>query len=308
MMDVTISGFYDEAADDLDGQIAECLKLGEHFICPRNMDGKSIADFTVEEFERNIKPRLDKAGISFSSIGSPIGKIAWDDDAAFEKQLGQLTALVQIAQRMGCSYIRVFAFYVSDELKEKAYPTIVRKFQKFLQIAHGSGVKLLLENEKKVFGSLPEEMLRLFTDMNTPDLALCFDASNFIQCKVDPLVAFHQLKQHISYLHIKDCSRWGVEVPFGVGEAHYPEIFAELNAMNYHGFMTLEPHLFRYALNKRRVYFVPFAAVMEKDLFKSFRLIDRAMKRSYFQMASRPEVFEWQHALVVAALKKEGVR
>ena len=81
MAKFTISGFYDEVSGDLNTQIAEIKKLGESYLCPRTVNGKSIADFTAEEFKRDIKPILDKEGIKFSSIGSPIGKVNIDDEA-----------------------------------------------------------------------------------------------------------------------------------------------------------------------------------------------------------------------------------
>lgn len=305
-MQVTLSGFTDEASDKLDEQIALVQSFKGHYLCPRSLDGKNIANYTLEEFEKDVKPRLDRADIHFSSIGSPIGKIDYDDDGGFYQQCQQLKSLVQIAQLMKTAYIRVFAFYCPDEAKEKAYPEILEKFKKFLQIAHGSGVKLLLENEKKVYGSKPEEMLRLYQDIHSPELALCFDASNYIQCGVDPLVAFDLLKDHISYVHIKDCSKWGVEVPFGYGEAHYDELFKRLREMDYHGFITLEPHLFKYAVLKPLVYFVPFAPFFCSGMFKSFRLIDKKKGVSFFKVVSRKEVFIWQHDLVVAGLEKEG--
>jgi predicted dehydrogenase/sugar phosphate isomerase/epimerase len=303
MMNVEISGFYDEASGKLDEQIALCRKLGSHYLCPRGIDGKNIADFTLEEFLKDVKPRLDDAGIRFSSIGSPIGKIPWSDEAAFAKQKAQLVQLVKIAQAMECRFIRVFAFYCPDEEKEKAFPSIVAKMKEFLQIAHGSGVKLLLEDEKKVYGSAPEEILRLYQELQSEDLALCFDASNYIQCGHDALQAFELLKDHISYIHLKDCSKWGVEVPFGTGEAHYDQIFEELNAMNYQGFLTLEPHLFKYAVLKPLVYFVPFAPLLANKMFKSFRSIDKAMAISFFKKLSRPEAFELDYLLVKEAIK-----
>ncbi|MCI2068612.1 MAG: sugar phosphate isomerase/epimerase [Bacilli bacterium] len=306
MLKVEISGFYDEASPLLDEQLALCKKLGGHYICPREVDKKNIADYTYEEFVEKIKPRLDKAGILFSSIGSPIGKIPWDDDEAFNKQKKQLLELIKIAQEMKCEYIRIFAFYVEDNEKEKAYPTIVKKMKEFLALVKGQGVKLLLEDEKKVYGSAPEEILRLYQDLSDPSLALCFDASNYIQCGHDALEAFHLLKDHISYMHLKDCSKWGVEVPFGLGEGHYEEILQELSEMNYQGFFTLEPHLFWYADLKKKVYLNPLGFITEKNKYKAFRLINKAEKIKYFSFPTRKEVFVWQFTRVQQALNKEA--
>ena len=93
---VKISGFYDEVSSDLETQCKLVKELGETYMCPRKVNGRNIASYTAEEFQREVKPTLDKYGVKFSSIGSPIGKIRWDDDDAYESQLRQLEELVKI--------------------------------------------------------------------------------------------------------------------------------------------------------------------------------------------------------------------
>ena len=93
-MKITISGFYDEISSSLDRQIEAIKGYGERYLCPRVIDGKNIADYTADQFEKTVKPRLLKNGIRFSSIGSPIGKIAVDDDVSYRKQLDQLAELI----------------------------------------------------------------------------------------------------------------------------------------------------------------------------------------------------------------------
>ena len=82
MANIKISGFYDEVSSNLDEQIKLIKEFGESYLCPRVVDGKNIANYTAQEFQSVIKPRLDNAGIKFSSIGSPIGKIGLYDDEA----------------------------------------------------------------------------------------------------------------------------------------------------------------------------------------------------------------------------------
>ena len=115
---ITISGFYDEISGSLSKQIAVLHELGEHYMCPRNIDGKNIADYTFEEFEKDVYPVLKKEGIKFSSIGSPIGKVGIDDEEGFAKQKKQLAELVKIAQLMKCEYIRIFSFFYGDKKPE----------------------------------------------------------------------------------------------------------------------------------------------------------------------------------------------
>ena len=292
---ITISGFYDEISSKLSTQIGVLHELGESYMCPRNIDDKNIADYTLEEFEEKIYPVLKKENVHFSSIGSPIGKVGIDDEEGWEKQKKQLAELVKIARLMQCKYIRVFSFFYGDKKPEDCLQKVIARLKEMLAIVKGSGVKLLHENEKKVYGDVPQRVLEIYNAINDEDFVLCFDASNYVQCDVNPKEAFDMLKDYVVYYHIKDCSKYKVEVPVGTGEGCYTYILSELKARGYEGFMTLEPHTFKYAVMKPLVYFVPFVKFAMKDYFKAFRLIDKKMNRCYFACASRKQVFLWQY-------------
>lgn len=303
---ITISGFYDEVSSKLDDQIAALKKLNESYMCPRNIDGKNIADYTFAEFVDKVHPRLLKEGIKFSSIGSPIGKVDIDDDEGFEKQLKQLEQLVSIAGLMHCKYIRVFSFYYGKHDPEECFDKVVARTKEMLKLVRGSGVKLMHENEKKIFGDVPERVLKLYNEIADDNFVLCFDASNYVQCGVDPAAAFDMLKDYTVYYHIKDCSRYGVEVPVGLGEGRYDYILPELVKRGYSGFMTLEPHTFKYAMMKLPVYFVPFAQLALLNYFKAFRLIDKGMGVKATKSISRKQVFFWQYKNLKNLLEKAG--
>lgn len=292
---ITISGFYDEISSKLSAQIGVLHELGETYMCPRNVDGKNIADYTLEEFKEKIYPVLKKENVRFSSIGSPIGKVGIDDEEGWEKQKKQLAELVKIAKLTECKYIRVFSFFYGDKAPEECSQKVIARLKEMLAIVKGSGVKLLHENEKKVYGDVPSRVLEIYHAINDEDFVLCFDASNYVQCDVNPKEAFDMLKDYVVYYHIKDCSKYKVEVPVGTGEGCYTYILSQLKARGYEGFMTLEPHTFKYAVMKPIVYFVPFVKFGMKDYFKAFRLIDKKMGRNYFACASRKKVFLWQY-------------
>jgi sugar phosphate isomerase/epimerase len=294
-MNVKISGFYDEISGKLDKQLEVVKKLGESYICPRVIDGKNIAEFGAEEFERDVKPRLEKSGVGFSSIGSPIGKIDIDDEEGFERQLKQLAELVKIAKSMKCGYIRVFSFFYGKRNPDSVHGAVVEKMKRFLEVAKGSGVKLMHENEKKIYGDVPERVLKLYREIDDENLALCFDASNFVQCGVEPKKAFDSLKDYVSYYHVKDCGAYGVEVPVGMGKGDYEYIVEQLKKRDYQGFMTLEPHTFKYAVLKLPVYLFPFAPLFMKNYFATFRAIDREAKICPLKAVSRERVFVWQY-------------
>src|SRR5919206_2997139 len=101
-----ISGFSDEISSDFDTQLEVVAKLGMRYISLRGVDGKNIGDFTVEEIKESVQPRLQRAGIGVSSIGSPIGKVFINDEEGFAKQKTMLDTLCQISNLLDCKYMR----------------------------------------------------------------------------------------------------------------------------------------------------------------------------------------------------------
>jgi sugar phosphate isomerase/epimerase len=300
MKNVKISGFYDEFSGDFETQLKKVKELGESYMCPRKLSGKNIADFTAEEFKNDAKPLMDKYGVKFSSIGSPIGKIELNDEEAYQTQLKKLTELVKICQMVNCKYIRIFSFHVDASGDFDSYfPIVVKKLKGFLEVVKGTDVVLLHENEKKIFGDLPERCLKLYKEINDPQFQLAYDASNFIQCDADPIAAYELLKDYVVYYHIKDCSPEKVEVPVGLGIGNYKAMLTDLiNVRGYEGFLTLEPHTGKYA--DLKVLFnilFPITALIPpvKNFHKVFRRIDNAKGIKAFQKVEHTTPFMWQY-------------
>lgn len=297
MIKATISGFYDEVSFMLEDQLAALKELGETYMCPRTIDKKNISGYTAEEFAKSVKPRLDAAGIKFSSIGSPIGKVAIGDEEGYQKQLKSLAELTKIAELMGCKYIRIFSFLLPAHDDPAIYrDQVMAKMRGFLDVVKGKDVILLHENEKGIYGNVASRCVDIYKTLNDPQLQLIYDASNFVQCNEDPINAFEMMKDYVVYYHIKDCDKeTNVEVPVGMGDGCYDYIFAELNKRNYEGFMTMEPHTGKYAVLRRPVYFFPFMPLALPKFYKAFRKIDKALGKSPFNKVTRKDVFMIQY-------------
>jgi sugar phosphate isomerase/epimerase len=302
---IKISGFTDEISFKLDAQLKTLKELGENYMCPRSVDGENISDISYDTFMSDIKGRLTKQNIKFSSIGSPIGKVKLEDEKGYLAQIDKLKELVKIAKAMDCKYIRVFSFFVDPNGDyEKYFPVVVEKMKGFLKIVEGTDIILLHENEKQIFGDTPQRVLRLYKELNHPSLALCYDASNYIQCNCDPFDAYNMTKEFTVYYHMKDCID-GVEVPLGIGQGRIQEIISDLVKNGYDGFLTLEPHTLKYALLKRFVYIFPIKKF--KRLRKVYELIDSKNNISKFQKVTRKQVYLWQYNNLKEILKKAGV-
>ena len=132
--------------------------------------------------------------------------------------------------------------------------------KKMAELAEREGVVLLHENEKDIWGELPEQCDRIIREVNSPALRAVFDPANFIQAGAKPYPdAFVIMKPHIEYMHIKDAGEdkkvvpagYGIggidkilAVPAGMGIGGIPELLAVINNSHTGDFiLTLEPHL-----------------------------------------------------------------
>ncbi|MEW9053904.1 MAG: TIM barrel protein [Neobacillus sp.] len=243
--DLLISGFSDEISSDFDAQLKVVSNLGMEYISLRGIDGKNIGDFTLDEIKENVLPRLQKAGINVSSIGSPIGKVFIDDEEGFAKQKVMLDTLCQISILLDCQYIRIFSFYIpKGENADHYHDDVVLKLKEFAAIASKYNVTLLHENEKDIFGDIARRCHEILTEVDSPYFKGIFDFANFVQCGEDTQECYDLLKDEIVYIHIKDAiTADSQNVVCGSGEGKIPELLAQFIKGGYKGFLTLEPHL-----------------------------------------------------------------
>ena len=78
-MAIRLCAFADEASNMIDGQIAAMKRNGIELLEIRGVDGENIKDITRDK-AKEVRKKLDDAGLSVWSMGSPIGKIKTDDD------------------------------------------------------------------------------------------------------------------------------------------------------------------------------------------------------------------------------------
>ncbi|QIZ06943.1 sugar phosphate isomerase/epimerase [Priestia megaterium] len=243
--DLMISGFSDEISSDFDTQLEVVSNLGMHYLSLRGIDGKNIGDYTVDEIKDNVQPRLQKAGIGVSSIGSPIGKVFINDEDGFAQQKIMLDTLCQISNLLNCQYIRIFSFYIpkgdnADQYREE----VIIKLKEYAAIAEKYNVILLHENEKDIFGDIGRRCHEILTEVGSPYFKGIFDFANFVQCGEDTQECYDLLKNEVVYIHIKDAvTSDSQNVVCGTGEGKIPELLEQFIQSGYKGFLTLEPHL-----------------------------------------------------------------
>lgn len=238
-----LSAFSDEFASDFNEQMRLCKKYNIDYIEIRNVNGKNFCDYSLDEV-KDLKKQMDKMEIRVSAIGSPIGKINITDD--FTPHLDKFKTVLDMAKIVESKYIRMFSFFIPKNQNPDNYrDEVILRWQQFIKAAEGSGITLLHENEKEIYGDTPERCYDLLNSLNCDYVRATFDPANFVQCDVEPYpYAFNKLKDYIEYIHIKDAKSSDYTVtPAGFGDGKIKELIKALYDNNYNGFITLEPHL-----------------------------------------------------------------
>ena len=239
MVKANIYAFADESDTQIDGQILAMQRNGLKGLEIRGVDGTNVSDISLEK-AKEVKDKLDAAGLICWSIGSPIGKIKMEG-GDFEAHLEKFKHTLEIAKVLGAKNIRMFSFFVPSDKDPAIYKEeIVSRLKKMVELAKGTGITLCHENEKGIYGDNAERCLEILTEV--PELKGIFDPANYVQCGVDTLKAWEMLKDKIYYMHIKDALIDGNVVPAGKGDGNVGYIVSEFIMQGGKDF-TVEPHL-----------------------------------------------------------------
>ncbi len=239
MKNFKISAFADEAGSMIDAQIAAMKRNGVVGLEMRQVDGENVSSITVEK-AKEVKTKLDDAGLVTWSMGSPIGKIDIVS-GDFAAELDKLKHTIELANVLGAQNIRMFSFYMPEGKDPAEYRNeVLDRLAKMAEIAQGTGVTLCHENEKGIYGDIPERCVEIHKAV--AQIAGVFDPANYVQCGQDTWHCWELVNPYIKYMHIKDARKDGFVVPAGHGEGQVARLLEAYSAKGGE-WLTIEPHL-----------------------------------------------------------------
>jgi sugar phosphate isomerase/epimerase len=240
----TLTGFADEISPELEEQLETLAQESMGYMELRSVWNTNVLDLTDDELEW-VKSASAQRGIGISSIGSPIGKVSVAE--AFGPHLERFRRALRAADAMEVPYVRVFSFFIPEGQEPVRYrEEVIDRMGTLAGEAEDSGVRLLHENEKEIYGDVPSRCVDILAGVGSPALRAAWDAANFVQCGVSQPFAegYESLRPYIEYVHVKDAlSGSGKVVPAGEGDGQLPETLSALRASGFDGFFSLEPHL-----------------------------------------------------------------
>lgn len=257
-----LTGFADEAAADIAGQIRATKALGWGNIEARNVDGKNIHNISDADFDA-VCEALAGSGVKINCFGSTIANWSRSVLDPFEETLEEVGRAIPRMQKLGTKLIRVMSYAImkdrapDDQEQEERFRRL-REMQKRFTDA---GLTMVHENCMNYGGMGWQFTLKLIE--NVPGLKLVFDTANPLNTadysKPEPRPRqsswefYENVREHIAYIHVKD-SRFIKDVPDaifpeseftmpGEGDGDVKKILADMLARGYDGGISIEPHL-----------------------------------------------------------------
>ncbi|MBR2509461.1 MAG: sugar phosphate isomerase/epimerase [Lentisphaeria bacterium] len=261
------TGFADEAGADIDVQIKATKELGWKYIETRNINGKNLSTLTDAEFD-SLCEKLDNAGVAFNCYGSSIANWGMDarSDEAFEMSKKLLFDAIPRMHKLNIKLLRAMSFRTAvDEEPDKPEleKIIFAKVNELVKICEDNGIVYGHENCMNYGGLSHLHTLKLLDNVKSKAFTLIYDTGNpvfnyrrignFPYALQSSWEFYHNVKEFISYVHIKD----GTAVPTedgktrpackycwaGDGNGDVRAILIDLLKNGYDGGFSMEPHV-----------------------------------------------------------------
>lgn len=250
-----LTGFTDEASNDLDQQIKVTKALGWEYLSARTIGEKNIHDISETEFER-VCEKLEDANIKVAEFGTLIGSWSKTIDSDWEITLEEVKRCIPRMQKLGVPYARIMSYAQNKWGEDQAEQERFRRVREIVARFKDAGLEALHENCMNWGGFSAEHTLRLLDEV--PDMQLIFDTGNPIFQRdrskpiphpwQSPFEFYQKIKHAIAHIHVKDAimheEEGEPEYTFvGEGQAQLNLIFSDLKKSNYIDFIAIEPHM-----------------------------------------------------------------
>ena len=260
------TGFADEAAPDIVGQIRATKELGWSNIESRNIDGVNIHDLPMDQFEV-VEGKLRDADININCFGSAVAN--WSKDVTttegVKNSIDELERAIVRMHRLGTKNLRGMSYKVMKDLSphdQEIEKLVITNLKMLIERCEDADITYLHENCMNFGGQSHEHTLKLVEGIDSPNFKLIFDTGNppFTDLRLgskpyskqSSWEFYKNIKDHIAYVHIKDASfeadTDGVfpKAKFtfpGEGDGDVRKIVKDLLSRGFEGPFSMEPHL-----------------------------------------------------------------
>lgn len=193
----------------------------------------------------NLKDTLNylkEKNIEIVCLGSSVN---FHDPLNYEEKLNEAKDYLELAEKMGVRYIRIFGDRIPDPSKrEETLDNIARGLEQVYKMCEGRNVIPLLE----VHGSINNVQVfkDIFKRFTHPKFSVIWDIMHsHVSSEDTDMEFFGFIRPYIRHVHIKDCywsdaeREWKL-CKIGEGDLPIPMFCNLLAATNYDGYLSLE--------------------------------------------------------------------
>ena len=229
--------------------------MGWNAIESRFVNGKNIHDISDHEFDQVVEA-LEGSGVYINAFGSAIGNWGKDVRDDFSITEAEISRAIPRMKILGAKFIRIMSYKVLDQ-EDQLVDERIRRLRLIVEAFSNEGITAVHENCMNYGGMSWRHTLDLVEAI--PGMKLVFDTANpaFNRDRSkpgepwqNPIEFYKKVREHIVYVHIKDClspspENENKEIYTYPGEGHgcVREILQDLKDNGYEGGISIEPHL-----------------------------------------------------------------
>ena len=144
----------------------------------RSFAGRAFKDLTGADIAA-IRACVHTEGWRVVGCASPVFKCALDDAPEIARHREHFKRALEIAHALDCDLVRVFTFLREQTpTGDERWARVFDHLRDLLELAHGSGVRVGVENEYSCFVATGAELRRLVAAIDDPALGIVWDPCN----------------------------------------------------------------------------------------------------------------------------------
>ncbi|GAA3733346.1 sugar phosphate isomerase/epimerase family protein [Salinactinospora qingdaonensis] len=222
------------------------VKLGIKRLEIRSAEGVNAIRLPDDRLGR-IRTLAEEHGLTVAALASPLWKwcqpeacpgrvdtFGFPTQVPAGERLGWVQRAIESAALLGAPVVRIFSHLrVEPHLTEQLLDDPL--LPKALEMAHGAGVRLLLENEPVCTVASVEPLLEILARYHGQGLGLWLDVANLHEVGQATPEVIRTLAPYVGYVHVKDyrLTREGARefCPAGSGCVPYGDVLPLLHAV-----------------------------------------------------------------------------
>lgn len=161
------------------------------------------------------------------------------ESADLTREASRWMWLLSAAERLGVDVVKATGVARGER---GGLDGVIELLRVVAPVAEGRGLTIAVENHAGNVLEHPEDYRRIFSEISSPAVGMCFDTGHFAASGHDLLAVVREFAPRIVHVDLKDCAGPGPErfVRFGEGVVDFDAVLTEIVTAGYAGYLVVE--------------------------------------------------------------------